>query len=140
MQVLLYAGTNFFIAAPRAVSLYNMGRWHFLKAVIIHVRRLLASGQSIISRLSARASMPHERLQRDLSITQIYDLSSSHSLRLAPSRRSLPRPPTLSSARFARILAQQRLLIRREGFVYSPERANNFLSKSVFNCDRLHYR
>lgn len=70
----------------RAVVLYNMGRWHFLKAAIIHVRRVLASRESIISRLSARASMPHEHFQRDLSITQIYDLSSFYSSHLTLSR------------------------------------------------------
>lgn len=79
---------HFFVAA----LLYNMRGWHFLKAPIIRVRRLLASGQSIISQLSTRASMPHKHLQRDLSITQIYDLPSSHSFRLPRSRRGPPRP------------------------------------------------
>lgn len=124
-SLVVHGRVNFFIAA----LLYNMGRWHFLKAPIIRVRRLLASGQSIISRLSARASMPHEHLQRDLSITQIYDLSSSHSFRLARSCRGPPRPRAPSSAHFlAHSRAERTTLINTptEGFAHPSEIANNF--------------
>ena len=115
-SLVVYECVNFFIAA----LLYNMGRWHFLKAPIIHVRRLLASGQSIISQLSARASIPHEHLQRDLSITQIYDFSSSHSFRLAHSY-SPSRPP----ARTWRILP-----LNAQRFINTPARISRISARN----------